>query len=281
MLSNLNFFVENGQICFAIFNGSFWNNKNWIAVLLTWNILTSVIIGRGVDLRRNIYGLKSKKKLNRFLLYSTPKVHLSLSNKSVTFWSIREPCSIKGSVKLPVHFIPPNPRLAQCFPCSHLLNILELKGCLTPGIPLVLLFVQLLLTAMKALGSHHITSPSSNLNTQVLWVSYFQSNQLCSPNSYNHCKTSSLTVLVFLNGNIRDLFSALTQNKKLFGWLLLLMSPLLGSISITNISVQYYIHHIYQSGNFKFIICNLVCKNRAFFLAPHMNVRKCDIKLLT
>lgn len=187
-----------------------------------------------------------QKNLNRFLLCSTPKVRLSLSNKSVTFWSIREPCSIKGSVKLPVHFIPPNPRLPQCFPCSHLPNILELKGCLTPGIPLLLLFVQLLLAVMKTLGSHHITSLFSNLSTQVLWVSYFQSNLLCSPNRYNHCTTSSLTFF-FFNGVIRDLFSALAQNKNLFGWLLLLRSPLLRSISITNISVQYHIYPIYQS----------------------------------
>lgn len=121
---------------------------------------------------------------------------------------------------------------------------------------------------MKTLGSHHITSLSSNLNTQVLWVSYFQSNLLCSPNRYNHCKTSSLTF--FLNWVIRDFLSASAQNTNLFGWLLLLMSPLLRSISITYISPAPL--------NLFFKSC---MQNRAFSLALYMNIKECDSKLHT
>lgn len=106
----------------------------------------------------------------------------------------------------------------------------------------------------------------------MLWVSYFQSNLLCSPNRYNHCKTSSVTFF-FFNWVIRDFFSTLAQNTNLFGWLHLLMFPPLRNISNLN--------HIYQSSTSHFIFYNLICKIVAFSLALHMNIKECDSQLHT
>lgn len=167
--------------------------------------------------------------------------------------------------------------LHRCFPSYHLPHIFELKGNLTHDILLVLLFVQLLLTTMKTLGSHHIRSLFSNWNIQVLWVSYFQSNLQCSPNSLisPNRGITAITVkeglLLFFKLIIRDFCSALAQNTDEFGRLLLLKSPLLRSISNT--------YHIYQSSALKYIFYNLVCKNIMFFLALYMNIKEHDHKL--
>lgn len=105
----------------------------------------------------------------------------------------------------------------------------------------------------------------------MLWISYFQSNLLCFPNRYNHCKTSSVTFFFFFsNWFIRDFFSTMAQNTNLFGWLHLFM--------LRNIS---NLNHIYQSSAFHFIFYNLICKIIAFSLILHMNIKERDSQLYT